>query len=157
MPTPGVLHVSGTYVDNTDPKNPIVNNPIISVTGSAVDNTDPINPVINLPSTQLPYKLASGFIKQNGIDPPSLSFLTNNIGPIGSTYEQVGQFHITSPGLFTINKTQFLIGPPSNSGFLRLSYQGPDWAFLITNDANDTPVDGLIINIPTTFEIRVWY
>lgn len=51
----GVQSVTGDFVDNSDPQNPIINfTGVESVSGDLVDNTDPQNPVINGAGESIP-------------------------------------------------------------------------------------------------------
>lgn len=69
-----------------------------SVTGGIVDNTDPKNPIINTPQVQTAKKFIA-LITQTGTNPPTLTELQNTTGittPITNiTYNTVGVYDFT--------------------------------------------------------------
>lgn len=74
------------------------NSKVESVAGDIVDNTDPKNPIINAPQTQTAKKFIA-LITQTGTNPPTLTELQNTTGittPITNiTYNTVGVYDFT--------------------------------------------------------------
>lgn len=63
-----------------------------------------------------PYKKYVALVttQDNGTDPPIVEVLENSIGAISWAYVAEGQIKAVSSGLFTVNKTGYFVGPPSN-------------------------------------------
>ena len=73
----GVLTVSGDIVDNSDPKNPIINNPT--------------------PVDIRPYKVYTALLTQSGTTAPVATVLENTLGITPTwTYANVGQYIINN-------------------------------------------------------------
>lgn len=63
----------------------------------------------------LGYKVYTALLTQTGTDAPTATILQNTIGTVTYTYSGVGIYHATSSGLFTENKTFFIMSS-SNYG-----------------------------------------
>lgn len=61
------------------------------------------------------YKSYVGLVTQTGTNAPTATILQNTIGTVTYTYSGVGIYHATSSGLFTENKTFFIMSS-SNYG-----------------------------------------
>ena len=78
---------------------------IESVSGDFVDNTDPLNPILNDPR---PYKVYTALLTQTGTSAPVATVLENTLGgEVVWTRDGSGYYIATSSGLFTENKTGF--------------------------------------------------
>lgn len=77
---------------------------IESVIGDYVDNTDPLNPILNDPR---PYKVYTALLSQSGTNAPVATVLENTLGNITFSRYGVGGYTITGFNLFKSNKTVF--------------------------------------------------
>ena len=73
-----------------------------TISGDFVDNTDPLNPILNDPR---PYKVYTALLTQSGTNAPVATVLENTLGDIVWSYNSIGIYHATSIGSFTENKT----------------------------------------------------
>lgn len=78
-----------------------------TITGDFVDNTDPLNPVIDRG-----YKVYVARITQTGIEAPEVFILENTIGDIIWTRNNIGDYSATLEGAFTVGRT--ILFPNSN-------------------------------------------
>ena len=67
------------------------------------------------PVDSRPYKVYTALLTQSGTDAPVATVLENTLGDINWTRGAQGYYIATSGGLFTLDKTIFLIEPSSNS------------------------------------------
>lgn len=84
------------------------NTGVQSVTGDGVDNTDPKNPIVDIG-----YKVYSVLISQTGTNAPTLTILKNDFQNISFVVGRTndGQYYISGPQqTFPYNKTQVFIG-----------------------------------------------
>lgn len=85
---------------------------VVSLSGTGVDNSDPHNPVVNA----RPYLVYTALLTQTGTSAPVATVLENTLGGTPAwQYEDVGEFTATLAGAFTVGKTWVLIGT-SESG-----------------------------------------
>lgn len=82
-----------------------------TISGDFVDNTDPSNPVLNRG-----YKVYTALLHQSGADAPVATIMENTIGTITFTYQFPGQYNISSSGLFILGKTTVSVSQ-TNAGF----------------------------------------
>ena len=74
-----------------------------TISGDFVDNTDPLNPILNDPR---PYKVYTALLSQEGTDAPVATVLENTLGVIPTfVYLEVGNYKIALNGGFTEEKT----------------------------------------------------
>lgn len=116
----GVQSISGDYVDNTDPRNPILNDP-------------------------RPYKVYSAIFHQEGTDDPTVEVLENTIGEIVWTRTQTGVFTGTLEGAFQSDKT-FVEHPANSTVFITKTrvQTGNDVVFEVYNVETGVFTDNIL-------------
>lgn len=91
-----------------------------TISGDFVDNTDPLNPILNDPR---PYKVYTALLSQSGTDAPVATVLENTLGAtITWSYVAVGQYIGTSMGTFTVNKTVIFSGSANDTDVATAMY-----------------------------------
>ena len=78
-----------------------------TISGDFVDNTDPLNPILNDPR---PYKVYTALLSQSGTDAPVATVLENTLGDIEYNRNNIGNYSIVSNGLFIVGKTTIEFG-----------------------------------------------
>lgn len=125
-----------------------------SVSGYYIDNTDPLNPILNDPR---PYKVYSALIGQSGTNPPTvIAILENtlNINPIWS-YNGVGSYILTSANSFNIQKTTLEIGmTEQNLGKGAFWDVNEDFVAIKTYNTSNTISNNILTR--TLFEVKVY-
>ena len=85
-----------------------------TISGDFVDNTDPLNPILNDPR---PYKVYTALLTQSGTNAPIATVLENTLGgDIVWSYYTEGVYNGELLGAFTINKTDISFGAYKSSG-----------------------------------------
>ena len=85
-----------------------------TISGDYVDNTDPLNPILNDPR---PYKVYTALLTQSGTDAPVATVLENTLGgDIVWSYYTEGVCNGELLGAFTINKTDISFGAYKSAG-----------------------------------------
>ena len=142
-----VESVSGDAVDNSDPKNPIINIPeaslggVESVTGNIVDNTDKKNPVVNMPMLDKTIIFAT---PTNDLH--DLVYISS-INKIKDTWNPANVGNIDSGGFATVN---FLHWYGGNLVMVDSYHNG------ILNPALDNRIRQGVIGI-ISYDARLWY
>ena len=78
-----------------------------TISGDFVDNTDPLNPILNDPR---PYKVYTALLTQSGTKDPVATVLENTLGNISFDRYDQGYYGIISDNLFTPKKTFIVVG-----------------------------------------------
>ena len=127
-----------------------------SISGDFVDNTDPLNPILN---DTRPYKVYTALLKQTGTNAPVATVLENTLGTINYNRTNTGRYTVLSPdNLFTVGKTTIIMG---NMMGTNTNVPNPFTAanatagsININSSLSTTFLDSLFIN--TLIEIRVY-
>ena len=127
-----------------------------TISGDFVDNTDPLNPILNDPR---PYKVYTALLTQSGTDAPVATVLQNTLGgEVVWNYEGVGNYSAISTNLFTENKTSVLhksiIGDDPN--YLLQSYSILTSSITFSTLEIGTGLQDSILLQPELIEIRVY-
>lgn len=123
----------------------LVGTGVQSVTGTAVDNTDPKNPVIN--SSTLPYKVYTAILQDTGASAhaPIPVVLENTLGcTVSISYSGVGWYTVTLSSPLMTNSTIVICQNPGYSPMTLLEYDPSDASnfTLHVRRTDGTPVDG---------------
>lgn len=96
------------------------------------------------------YKVYNALLTQNGTDAPKSKVLFNTLGEITFQYDGAGLYQILSNGLFTADKTFYIISPNSDQKVWAITYGGINsLALQCSTGLNDE-----LLNFP--IEIRVY-
>ena len=126
-----------------------------TITGEYIDNTDPLNPVL-----KLGYKTYTALLTQVGTNAPTAIVRKNTLGNITFAYNGVGSFRIISSGLFIKEKTDIIFGNVVNNASgqsLVTTVQGEDRTTSLMPFV--TKVDNALSNnalLLTSVTIIVW-
>ena len=127
---------------------------IESISGDYVDNTDPLNPVLNDPR---PYKVYTALLTQSGTNAPVATVLENTLGvTVVWTRIAVGSYRATpSSSIFLGDKTFYIFNSNNQgSGFeVNSSLNDINDLRIYTVDVGEL-VDGSLDNLPV--EVRVY-
>jgi len=107
---------------------------IETLSGDFVDNADPLNPVLDRG-----YKVYTAIMNQGGINPPNATVLENTLGEIPTFgYDDVGQFTINSAlSLFNSEKTVVEFSMPNDpTGSLSYDIPSDSYIPLFSSDTN---------------------
>lgn len=144
----------GKYIQDLINNTP-VSSGVESVTGSLVDNTDPKNPIVNIG-----YKLYSVLISQTGTNAPVLTILKNDFQNVsflvGRTTD--GMYYLTGPQqTFPYNKTQVFIGTARDLNDYVLAFQNDTSTIMFQSYRNGSFSDNVFnSSCKTALEIRVY-
>ena len=124
-----------------------------TISGDFVDNTDPLNPILNDPR---PYKVYTALLTQSGTDAPVATVLENTLGgDIVWSRNSVGIYTATLLGAFIDNKTTIQIIANRGKGHTTTSgVNDVDSVFLHMVNAVNLLADDILENTP--IEIRVY-
>ena len=121
-----------------------------SVTGDYVDNTDPLNPILGDPR---PYKVYTALLTQTGTNAPVATVLENTLGgEVVWSYEGAGDYSATLLGRFTVDRTYATVNCPDNGYVAQIIRVNEDEVSLTINPSEDTVSN----TYPFTIEIRVY-
>ena len=125
---------------------------VLSVTGNFVDNTDPLNPILNDPR---PYKVYTALLTQSGSDAPVAIVLENTLGKIHWSRRFKGTYEGSLARAFTENKTTIQIIAHTGQGYTtNSSAVNKDLVEISTSNELDRTADNVLENTP--IEIRVY-
>ena len=129
---------------------------IESITGDFVNNTDPLNPIIEDPR---PYKVYTALLSQSGTNAPTAIVLENTLGvDVSFTYFLAANYFINAIGAFTGNKTYVDVGQSiyATSAYIIIpSSPNIDQVQIrVTKVTDNTSSDNKLTNFP--IEIRVY-
>ena len=125
---------------------------IESITGDYVDNTDPLNPILNDPR---PYKVYTALLTQSGSDAPVAIVLENTLGKIHWSRRFKGTYEGSLARAFTENKTTIQIIAHTGQGYTtNSSAVNKDVVEISTSNELDRTADNVLENTP--IEIRVY-
>lgn len=108
-----------------------------------------------------PYSVYTALLTQIGTDAPAATVLRNTLGVVGSAYNAIGNFSLTTSGLFTLNKTVVFIGSANDGDY---GFQ-PSLCSARIKDINEVVIDVLAVPsdsgtnnamLNTPIEIRVY-
>ena len=124
-----------------------------TISGDFVDNTDPLNPILNDPR---PYKVYTALLTQSGTDAPVATVLENTLGvDIEWSRLSEGYYKATpSEPIFEENKTFHFVNS-NNQGYqfeVASQFEEDEWRITVI-DAGIT-VDSALKYLP--IEIRVY-
>jgi hypothetical protein len=128
---------------------------IESISGDYVDNTDPLNPILEDPR---PYKVYTALLSQSGTDAPVATVLENTLGVTPTYgYSSVGEYTLISNGFFTEDKKYLFQGLVSDIDDLVTSLERLDDNTIRINSVtlNGVPTDELMYG-QAFIEIRVY-
>ena len=121
-----------------------------SISGDYIDNTDPLNPILNDPR---PYKVYTALLTQTGTDAPVATVLENTLGgDVTWTYDDIGSYFAITNGLFVGDVGGFV--QDTNVCFRGLQKFSDSIVSLATLDPISYFTDGLLTN--AIIEIRVY-
>lgn len=143
----GVTTVSGDYVDNTDPKNPIINNPP--------------------PEDTRPYRVYTALLRQSGTNAPVATVLENTTGiTVTWTRANVGEYYVLNfANEFDNNKIAvFFNGATNNTSGEICTYLCNVWrntgvnTLALHTSKDGVKSDGLldVTNNYSTIEVRIY-
>lgn len=125
-----------------------------SISGDFVDNTDPENPVLNRG-----YKVYTALLSQAGTSDPTVTVLENTLGTVNISRYTTGITELNSSALFTVDKTFILFQAPksvdgANGSYIIYDDEGLDSSIIRFQSNNPTfnATDGYNVII----EIRVY-
>lgn len=128
---------------------------IESITGDFVDNSDPLNPIIEDPRT---YKVYTAIISQSGTSNPTASILENTIGSVVPTRNAIGEYYFSSTafnGFSDADKIYVSISNGGVRGIFLAQYIPPQSLVRInTFNLSEAATDALLNN--ANIEIRVY-
>ena len=128
-----------------------------TISGNFVDNTDPLNPILNDPR---PYKVYTALLSQSGTDAPVAIVLENTLGgEIVWSRDTIGQYEASSSITFTQNTIGYVynvstdaIDTAAPTGVVRLG--AGNKILLTTADGEGNKEDDLLFY--SSIEIRVY-
>ena len=125
-----------------------------TISGDYVDNTDPLNPVLNDPR---PYKVYTALLTQSGTSAPVATVLENTLGgEVVWSRTNTGSYQGLLAGVFTENKT-YVFGTFDRIQDASISLNAVDVdtvTALVYQTSTDEPQDDWVFQIP--IEIRVY-
>ena len=126
---------------------------IESITGDFVDNTDPLNPILGDPR---PYKVYTALLTQSGTNAPVATVLENTLGVTPTYgYDSTGTFIINTITVFPFNKIGFIFEPIA--GIITLdkpSYEGGNEIIFKSKNVSDVAANDVLYG--NLVEIRVY-
>lgn len=125
-----------------------------TISGDFVDNTDPLNPILNDPR---PYKVYTALLTQSGTNAPVATVLENTIPGFSITPNRsfTGLYQLKPTSALDINKVYFdVINTQLFSGFIISKEITVGGILQISTKNGSTPTDGLLFKTP--IEIRVY-
>ena len=134
-----------------------------TISGDFVDNTDPLNPILNDPR---PYKVYTALLTQSGTNAPVATVLENTFNvDFSFEYINIGLYTLSSPtNVFIANKTCFFVDVVRDLGAFSTSEVLVSYDLIIPNSIDIATINtssgvyananGVLNN--TTIEIRVY-
>ena len=125
-----------------------------TISGDFVDNTDPLNPILNDPR---PYKVYTALLSQSGTGAPVATILENTIPGFSITPSRsfTGLYQLKCTPSLDINKVYFdVINTQLFSGFIISKEITVEGIIQISTKNGSTPTDGILSRTP--IEIRVY-
>lgn len=101
-----------------------------------------------------PYKEYIALLNQSGENAPVATIISNTIGEIVWSYEDMGVYQATLTGAFTQDKTYMILGSEVNTSADFQTERITNSAIELTVAAGGNPIDDALIN--KLIEIRVY-